>query len=54
MSEVDEKLLEVLSKSESAGEAFGRTVAIELDKMQTKERLAAQIEIQQVLLKYAQ
>lgn len=50
--ETDKLLLEALEKKESVGETFGRTIAADLDKMEPKDRLAAQIEIQQVILKY--
>ena len=58
-AKIDMKLLETigligesLSKNESAGEAFGRTVAIALDDMLPKERMEAQLKSQQILLDY--
>uniref|UniRef100_A0A914CGD3 MADF domain-containing protein n=1 Tax=Acrobeloides nanus TaxID=290746 RepID=A0A914CGD3_9BILA len=58
-AKIDLKLLEAigsigesLSKNESAGEAFGRTVAIALNEMPLKKRLEAQLKIQQILLDY--
>lgn len=45
-------VIELMAKRESPGELFGRTVAIALDDMSKKIRMQAQLEIQQVLLKY--
>lgn len=39
---------------ETMGDAFGRTVAIALDRLGGKVQMQAQVEIMQVLLKYAE
>jgi hypothetical protein len=47
-------LFEVPRKTESLGEAFGRTVGIALNRLTGKTQMKAQVEIMEVLLKYTE
>lgn len=58
---VDAQMLEVIgsishkmAKSESAGEAFGKIVAIALDGLAPKKRMEAQLKIQQILFDFTE